>query len=120
MSDLPTEPGSVIQLDSLLMRTRFGNWVSDGGFIVTDDDLAADTARGPAYAPTVIFDAALPEGIPWASTQVTVTDEMVEAAYAAWRAHGWPQNTQNMLRVALEGALAVGAASADVLPEEEQ
>ena len=46
----PTAPGSVIQSDSLLMRTRWGNWVSDGGFIVEDSELEGDPWR-------LIFDA---------------------------------------------------------------
>lgn len=47
---MPTTPGSVIQSDSLLMRTRWDNWVSDGGFIVTDAELDGQNFR-------LIFDA---------------------------------------------------------------
>ncbi|TFC59433.1 MULTISPECIES: hypothetical protein [unclassified Cryobacterium] len=52
---LPTTPGSVIQADSLLMLTRFGNWVSDGVFTVTAEELA-----GEAF--TILFDAATVKG----------------------------------------------------------
>ena len=52
---VPLTPGSVIQLDSLLMRTRFDNWVSDGVFAYSDEDLAYDLARGFEFA--VLFDA---------------------------------------------------------------
>lgn len=52
LEEKPTTPSSVIQSDSFLMRTRWGNWVSDGGFIVTDEELGDDPF-------TVIFDAGL-------------------------------------------------------------
>jgi hypothetical protein len=52
---LPTAPGSVIQSDSLLIRTRFDNWVSDGCFVVADKDL-----EGEPF--TIIFDAADADG----------------------------------------------------------
>ena len=38
----PTTPGSVIQIDTLLMRTRWGNWVSDAGFLVEDAEIAGE------------------------------------------------------------------------------
>jgi hypothetical protein len=52
---LPTGVGSVIQLDSFLMRTRWENWVSDACFTLTDEQIADEIARG--YVPVVIFDA---------------------------------------------------------------
>jgi len=48
--ELPTTPGSVVRSDSLLILSRFGNWVSDGVFAVSADDLMTDGF-------TVIFDA---------------------------------------------------------------
>lgn len=35
----PTTPGSVIQIDSLLMRTRWDNWVTDAGSIIEDVEI---------------------------------------------------------------------------------
>ena len=48
--ELPTTPGSVVWADSLLMLSRWGNWVSDGVFTVTAAELATEEFR-------VIFDA---------------------------------------------------------------
>jgi hypothetical protein len=38
--ELPTTPGSVVWADSYLMLSRWGNWVSDGVFAITAEDLA--------------------------------------------------------------------------------
>lgn len=46
---LTLDPGSVVECDSLIMRTRFGNWVSDGGFLLEDDDLAIDVLAGHPF-----------------------------------------------------------------------
>jgi hypothetical protein len=47
---LPTTPGSVVWADGYVMLTRWGNWVSDGVFAVTADELAAEPF-------VVLFDA---------------------------------------------------------------
>jgi hypothetical protein len=51
MTALPTTPGSVVQADSLLMLTRWGNWVSDGVFTISATELSDEDF-------TVLFDAA--------------------------------------------------------------
>jgi hypothetical protein len=58
-ANLPTEPGSVIFLDAFAMRTGWGNWVSEGCFTLTDEEIAEDIAQG--YVPVVIFDAGVDE-----------------------------------------------------------
>ena len=40
---LPTAPGAVVNIDGdRAMRTKFGNWVSEGVFILTDKVIAAE------------------------------------------------------------------------------
>ena len=38
----PTTPGSVIQIDALLMRTRWGNWVTDAGTVLEDSEIEGE------------------------------------------------------------------------------
>ena len=62
----PTTPGSVIQIDTLLMRTRWDNWVSDAGFIVEDAEV-----EGMAFM--LLFDAAESTRY-WFEAEVRSTD----------------------------------------------
>lgn len=51
--ELPIVAGSVVWADSFLMLTRWGNWVSDGVFTLTNDQMELEDF-------TVIFDAGDP------------------------------------------------------------
>lgn len=55
LDELPTDPGSVLGCDGFLFRTRWDNWVTEDGSILTDGDIQDDLDAGHLF--TIVYDA---------------------------------------------------------------
>lgn len=86
MTTLPNTPGSVVVLDGFLTRTRWDNWVTEDGSILTDADLAEDIALG--HEIRVLFDAGDPDEDPSMEPVTLEPPVPLSAAVAAFK-HMW-------------------------------